>query len=430
MTSCRVTRPTPASTFTVRPCTAVFALWALAALATSSAAQAPPAAPAPAPVTGGWQDGFILQTANGDYRLTLGMTAQADGRFSLDTPAPFTDTFTLRKIRPTFTGRIAKYFDYKVMPDLGGGQVVMQDAYLDTRFSPKFRVRVGKDKTPVGYELLIGDAYVLFPERSLATSLIPNRDNGVQVQGDLLANKLSYSAGVFNGIPDGTSSSTEVDANNGKDLAGRIALLPFRSTATPARALSGLGFHLGASTGKQTGVLPAFRTSATQTYFSYAAGVAADGTRTRVTPAVFYYFKSFGGFAEYVRSTQSVSRAGALTDVTNHAWDVTASYVVTGDTTTDRGVRPRNNFDPAAGHWGALQLLVRVAQLSVDPAAFSRNLAASTASREAKQWSAEANWYPNYWIKYYISYERTAFTGGTAARPAENAVIFRAQLAF
>ena len=207
-----VARWTPASTLTVRPFTAVFALGALAAIATSATAQTPPAAPAP--LTGGWQDGFILQTANGDYRLTLGMTAQADGRFSLDTPAPFTDTFTLRKIRPTFTGRIAKYFDYKVMPDLGGGQVVMQDAYLDARFSPKFRVRMGKDKTPVGYELLIGDAYVLFPERSIATSLIPNRDNGVQVQGDLFANKLSYSAGVFNGIPDGTSSSTEVDANN------------------------------------------------------------------------------------------------------------------------------------------------------------------------------------------------------------------------
>ena len=406
----------------------MFVLWALAAIATSVAAQTPPATPAP--VTGGWQDGFILQTANGDYRLTLGMTAQADGRFSLDTPAPFTDTFTLRKIRPTFTGRIAKYFDYKVMPDLGGGQVVMQDAYLDARFSPKFRVRVGKDKTPVGYELLIGDPYVLFPERSLATGLIPNRDNGVQVQGDLLANKLSYSAGVFNGIPDGTSSSTEVDTNNGKDLAGRIGLQPFRSTATPARPLSGLGFHLGASTGKQTGTLPSFRTSATQTYFSYATGVAADGTRTRVTPAVFYYFKSFGGFAEYMRTTQSVSRAGVLTDVTNHAWDVTASYVVTGDTTTDRGVRPRNNFDPAAGHWGALQVLARVAQLSVDPAVFSRNLAASTANQDAKQWSVEANWYPNYWIKYYFSYERTTFTGGAATRPAENAVILRTQLAF
>ena len=247
----------------------LFMLCAMAAIVRTASAQTPPATPPP-PVTGGWQDGFVVQSANGDYRLTLGMTMQADGRFSLDTPAPFTDTFTLRKIRPTFSGRLAKYFDYKVMPDLGGGQVVMQDAYLDLRLSPKFRVRIGKDKTPVGYELLIGDGYVLFPERSLATGLIPNRDNGMQVQGDLLANKVSYSAGVFNGIPDGTSSSTEVDTNNGKDLAGRIVLQPFRSTATPARPLSGLGFHLGASPAirparcRHSGLRPRRRTSRTQ----------------------------------------------------------------------------------------------------------------------------------------------------------------------
>jgi phosphate-selective porin OprO/OprP len=414
----------------VGPLAALIVLCALGTVTRSASAQTPPAAPAPAPVTGGWQDGFVVQSANGDYRLTLGLTLQADGRFSLDTPAPFADTFTLRKIRPTFTGRIAKYFDYKMMPDLGGGQVVMQDAYVDLRLSPKFRFRMGKDKTPVGYELLVGDAYVLFPERSLATGLIPNRDNGVQVQGDVLANKLSYSAGVFNGIPDGTSSSTEVDTNNGKDLAARIVLQPFRSAATPARPLSGLGFHLGASSGTQTGALPSFKTSATQTYFSYVTGATADGRRTRVTPAVFYYFKSFGGFAEYVMSKQDVSRASTVTNVSNHAWDVTTSYVVTGDTTTDRGVRPKNNFDPAAGHWGALQLLARVGRLTTDAGAFTAGLAAASASREATQYSVEANWYPNYWIKYYVSYERTNFAGGNASRPAENAVILRTQVAF
>lgn len=387
------------------------------------------AAAAPAPVTGGWQDGFVLQTANGDYRLTLGMTAQVDGRFSLDDPAPFTDTFTLRKIRPTFTGRIAKYFDYKVMPDLGGGQVVMQDAYLDLRFSPRFRFRMGKDKEPVGYELLIGDAYVLFPERSLASTLVPNRDTGIQFMGDLAANKVTYSAGVFNGIPDGTSSTTEVDANNGKDLAARVAVQPFRTTRTPAGPLSGLGFHLGASTGEQAGALPSYRTSATQTYFSYASGAAADGRRTRVTPAVFYYFKAFGAFAEYVVSDQRVSRGTARADLSNHAWDATASYVITGDTTTDRGVRPRNNFDPANHHWGAIQVLGRVAELTIDQDAFAGGFAASTASRKATQVSGEVNWYPNYWIKYYVSAEHTTFDGG-AARPSENAVIVRAQLAF
>ena len=57
------------------------------------------APPAP-PFTAGWQDGFVVQSSNGDYRLVLGLTAQADGRFSVDDPLPITNTFTIRKDAP------------------------------------------------------------------------------------------------------------------------------------------------------------------------------------------------------------------------------------------------------------------------------------------------------------------------------------------
>ena len=66
-------------------------------------AQAPAAAPsgqpagtqpASPPFTAGWQDGFVVQSANGDYRLLFGLVAQIDGRFSLDDPTPIIDTFT------------------------------------------------------------------------------------------------------------------------------------------------------------------------------------------------------------------------------------------------------------------------------------------------------------------------------------------------
>ena len=112
----------------------------------------------------------------------IGYLGQMDGRFMKDDAFSLgTDTFLIRKIRPTFTGRIGRYFDFKMMPDLGNGVTVVADAYFDIRFSPKFRVRTGKDKSPVGYELLIGDGFVLFPERSIASNLVPNRDIGVQV---------------------------------------------------------------------------------------------------------------------------------------------------------------------------------------------------------------------------------------------------------
>src|SRR5688572_176615 len=255
----------------------VFALIAVATAVPATAQQPAPAAPA---VTAGYQDGFFIQSANGDNRLVVGIVAQLDGRFAVDDPLPITNTFTIRKVRPTFSGRVARYFDFKIMPDFGNGTTTITDAYFDIRFSPKFRIRSGKDKTPVGYELLIGDAFLLFPERSLASSLVPNRDVGVAIQGDL-SPTFFYAGGVFNGVPDGSSSTTDVDSNQGKDLAGRIVVQPFRTSgATAAGALNGLGFQVGGSTGKQSGSgLPTFRTSVGQTYFAYAAGTTADGTR-------------------------------------------------------------------------------------------------------------------------------------------------------
>ena len=386
-----------------------------------------PQTPSTPPITAGWQDGFVVQSANGDNRIVLGATIQADGRFSFDEPPPITSTFSIRKARPTLSGRVAKYFEFKLTPDFGNGTTTVFDAYVDVRFTPRFRVRSGKDKTPVGYELLQGDAYLLFPERALASSLVPNRDVGFQAIADP-SPKLSFSGGIFNGVPDGANSSTDVDTNGSKDLAGRITWEPFRNAANNAGRVNGLGFQIGGSVGSQAGPLPSFRTSVGQVYFAYATGTAAAGDRRRVTPAVFYYYKSLGAFAEYMRTTQEVSRTGKNYDLTNDGWDVTGSYVLTGEPTSDRGVRPAHPFDPSAGQWGALQIVARYSELQFDPVTFEHGLAASAASGKAAAFAVGANWYPATVMKYYVMLERTKFSDGASARPAEHILIFRVQL--
>src|SRR3954464_5730709 len=335
-----------------------------------------------APVVVGWQDGFFVQSADGDYRLNLGTVVQTDGRFSVDNPPPVINTFNIRKARLVVAGEGAKYFNYRITPDFGNGSPTVVDAYLDARFSQAFRVRAGKDKTPIGYELLIADGSLLFPERSLASSLVPNRDVGFQAQGDLARGKMYYAAGVFSGIPDGTSSSTDLDTNNPKDLAGRLVVQP----------VAGVGFQLGGSRGTESGPVPSFKTSIGQTWFAYDREVAAAGRRSRATPSAFIYHGPLGAFAEFVRSTQLVTHAAGTHAIANDAWDVTASYVVTGETTTDRGVRPAKSFDPHAGQWGALQLVARYAELTVDRAAFDGGFAAADASRRAHQFTAGFNW--------------------------------------
>ena len=101
-----------------------------------------------------------------------------------------------------------------------------------------------------------------------------------------------------------------------------------------------------------------------------------------------------------MRSAQDVGRSGSTFEIANQGWDVTGSFVVTGEAASDRGVRPHHNFDPANHEWGALQLAARYSATRVDPDAFANGLAAASASQKADAFAVAANWYPNTFIKY------------------------------
>jgi phosphate-selective porin OprO and OprP len=418
-------------TLTVVLCLAVLAPAAAGAQTAAPDGQASPPVP---PRNGAGQDGFTIESGGGDFRLQVGLLVQADGRFALDDDrSQVIDTFAGRRIRPYLRGRIARRFEFYLNPDFAGGTLVLQDAYLDTIFAPPFRVRVGKGKTPFGMERLHSASNLLFMERALPTTLAPNRDIGVQVLGDISGGLVSYLAGVMNGVPDG--GSADVDAADGKDVSGRLIVRPFNRAAATS-PLRGLGLAISGSTGDQSGAaaLPTLRTpTLQQTYFTYQAGATADGTRTRYSPQAWYFFRSFGGWAEYVHTDTPVRRGTVVTDVAKEAWQIAGAWVLTGEAATDlpAGVRPRNNFDYQNGHWGAFQLAARYQTLRVDDAAFTAQLAAADASREAQSWTLGLNWYATGNVRYTLNVERTVFDGdANGARRAENAVAFRTQLNF
>jgi len=376
-------------------------------------------------------DGFVIQSGNPDYRIRVGGYAQADGRFySRDSDGVATNNFLLRRARPIVQGIVAKYFDFYVNPDFGQGQATLFDAYLNVRPSSKVQFRIGKFKPPVGLERLMSAQNILFAERALPTALVPSRDVGAQVHGELAGGVVNYALGVFDGAVDGALIDT--DANDGKDLAGRLFLQPFARGGS--KTLKGLGLGFAATRGRQLGALPSFRSGGQIAFFSYLSTAAADGTRTRFSPQGSFYVGPVGLLGEYVRSRQQVSRATETARIENEAWEVTGSVVLTREAASAGGVRPRRSFDPARKTWGALELAVRVNRLNVDGAAFSRGFADPVRSaREARAWAVGLNWYLNRNVKYVVDYERTTFTGGAAAggnRRPENAIVVRSQVAF
>jgi phosphate-selective porin OprO/OprP len=376
-------------------------------------------------------EGFVVRSGDGAFRLRLGGYAQLDGRFYLDDSAQAAaDTWVLRRVRPIVQGTVAKYFDFYINPDFGGGTTVLQDAYLDVHTTPKLRVRSGKFKTPFGLERLYSGSALLFVERALPTAIALNRDLGVQVHGELAGGVLLYQAGIFNGVVDG--GSADGDTNDGKDLAGRVFLQPFKRGGT--KALARLGLGIAATRGEQSGALPSYRSGGQLTFFSYASGVTADGTHTRVSPQTQWSHGPVGLFGEYARSSQDARRGNDVVRVSNHAWQAAVAVVLTGEAASPGGVKPGRPFDPAKGQWGALELAARWSTLTIDADAFARGLAdPSRSAREARAWGLGLNWYLDRNVRQSLSYERTTFEGGAAAggdRRAENAFFIRSQISF
>jgi phosphate-selective porin OprO/OprP len=333
-------------------------------------------------------EGFALQSSNGDYRLQLRGYVQFDGRFfSSDAGLLATDTFLLRRVRPIFAGTVGRHFDFQIMPDFGVGTTVLQDAWLDVHYSPKLRVRVGKFKSPVGLERLQSATALTFVERAYPTALVPNRDVGVMLHGDLAGGVVAYAAAVLDGAPDG--GSVDLDLNDGKDVAGRLFLSPFKRGKS---ALKDLGFGIAGTTGQQTGPLPAYRSGGQVSLLTIVSGITADGTRNRLSPQLSFYSGRFGLTAEYAWSESWVKKTstGTRAKFSGEAWQTTATFTLTGEKASWSGVRPREAFEPGKGKWGAN-------------------------------------------VKQVVNFERTAFTGGAADgidRPAENAFFIRTQVAF
>lgn len=396
-----------------------------------------------APTVSAGKDGFSLKSADGSWQVKFRGYLQMDGRyFTDDELKPGVDTFLLRRVRPIFEGTVGKIFDFRIMSDFGGGTTVLQDAYLDARFSPRATLRAGKFKAPFGLERLQSATDLLFVERGLPTNLVPNRDLGLQLQGEFAQGALSYAFGVFNGVADGASG--DLDTNGGRDVVARLFALPFKNT--DLRPLRGLGLGIAGSEGKNEGTptatgLAGFRSASQASFFSYrsdspptsAGTVVGDGDRSRFTGQAYYYLGRFGSIAEYVRSSQDVRIDTASATLDNSAWQGTLSFMLTPDTAAYKSVSPKKPFDLGERTWGAFELVARVERLSVDSAAFPIFANPDSSASEAEAWGVGLNWYLTRNVRFMLDYEDTSFTGGAAAgadRESEKIYFSRFQISY
>jgi phosphate-selective porin OprO/OprP len=402
-----------------------------------------------APVVSASAKGFGLRSADSSNQLKLRGVMHLDGRYTNDDQETAVyDTVQATRVRPIIEGTLGGRYDFRFTPDFGQGRTVIQDAYVTARLHPAAAITVGKFKAPVGLERLQSANDIRFVSRAFPTSLAPNRDFGLQIAGDVFNGRLSYAAAFMNGAIDGGSSEAlgDVDVNDDREYAFRLFAHPFSESGSTM--LRGFGIGIAGTWTDQTGtpnqpLLPSFRTPEGVTFFRYradATATIADGERTRIAPQLYYYAGRLGILGEYTEVSQEVSRVTATGlrngTVDSAAWQLAASWFLTGDEASFGGVQPKSTFSPGDG-WGALELVARVHRLEVDAAAFAGGPDSfadpNAAARRAAGWAIGLNWYLNENLKWMLDYERTGFDGGAAGgadREDTDALLLRIALGF
>lgn len=385
-------------------------------------------------------DGLRIHSPDRQQQLKIHGYFVADIRQVLnDTADGSTNGLAIRRARVFFDANLNKWVAVRVMFDAGppSSSSPLQDAFADIGLGGSWWLRAGKQKAPVGLERYMSISAQLLPERSIASNLTASRDVGILLTGGALDGLAEVSLGVFNGAPDG-SGTQDVDPNDDKDVTYRVWFKPIKKRVKGVE--QGFGFAFNGSTGIEKSPatagarLPTYKSPAQISFFSYneAGGVRAAGRHTRNGAFTYLHEGPFGATAEWYSNSQVVTRAGNVRTVNTGGWLVGGQYSLSGESSAQEGLAPRESFNPEKGHFGAWQIGARAAHVQVGDEAFPLYADSTVAPHGALELGVGLNWYMTRTSKVQIAYEHTTFEGGakTGNRRTERYVQIRWQAYF
>ncbi len=158
--------------------------------------------------------------------------------------------FKINKIILMGDARITDDWHAFLMYDCKGG--TLHEYWTSYRIKPWFNVKLGQFKTPFTIENPISPSRLeMITQTSLATNymiigssptMMPGsagRDLGLTVYGTAWGDRLAYDIAVMNG-----EGRNKGDANNTKDIVGRLTVKPFNGVSVSVSGIHGRG-HIG-----------------------------------------------------------------------------------------------------------------------------------------------------------------------------------------
>ena len=379
-------------------------------------------------------DGNSTMAIAGRIQLDSRHYSDGDGRSDLAK-----DGFDIRRAYFGVSGKIAKYYDYKVVANFGNADSTtidksnqLDEAFFGINYWKEASFRFGQQKMPFSLEEQTSSRFTDFQERSMLNTAVPGKEMGVQIHG-VFDNGVFYGAAISTG--EGLSKQEKVTGDS-NDLIGRIGI-------NIAKAMGNKDdvYHvaIAGSTGAQG------NTSHNASYNAEDRGTsfisqAITGNRTRYGLEGALALSSFKVQGEYIRRefdkiTSAIGSKPIGSDVDTDGFYLSSSYMITGEKYADSykdgkfdRLSPKKDFNPddTSKGWGAWEIGARYS--SVD--AKDIGITTSTAYNQAKSYTLGLKWIPTPYVRVLLNYVDTEGERVSGAKLDQKALTLRTQMDF
>jgi phosphate-selective porin OprO/OprP len=376
-------------------------------------------------------DGLSFESLDRRHKLDVHYLIQSQFTGVSPASAESPGGFVIPRHRLYFEGHVLEDYNYYVVFQQAYGNFVkpdfpveLLDVYIELNYDERCKLRFGHWRSPFLYEMYkLPEDKLISTERSVVNNtVIPERQTGICLLGELFDRRVEYAFGLFNG-----ANHVFYDTNVSKDFIGYIDYRPWIADETdhPFKHL-----HLVGSVdfGQQDtpAPVPLYRLNSeldnqaegaaslvSPAFLKFSNGTTLRGGRLLTGFEVVWFYDGLTLLAGVYNGWQHYAPPNALTSVRApvNGFSTSLTYFLTGEKPTSRDeIRPLRNFelkDPL-GSPGAWELFGRYAYLDV-----GRQLIDSGAAVAAESTSrvgvldAGAIWYLNQFTACWFAWQHS-----------------------
>lgn len=362
-----------------------------------------------------WKDGIHLEGPQEKIKIRIGVSAKFDaGRLDADDqlgrafPDFVGQTTNLRSLRGNFLTTFFDTMDWRLVFEFANQQQIKENSFGLTGKIPFLGyVRAGYMKEPFSLEELTGWTHFTFMEKALPTwTFAPGSNLGIRMQNAAWDDRLTWSLGGFWNVQSAENvgdARDQIDQANGYDLTMRLTGLPWYEEDGRSLLHLGLGYsHRFPSGGSQNVELK----YATRPETYLISDNLVNTEKFSVTQIDLFNLEMaavFGPLSYQAEGFYSIP-AGASGE-TYHFWGAYGfgSYFLTGENRPYNkreglfsGIKPKHDFRPLEGKWGAWELAVRYSYIDLN----DRNIQGG----KEGNFTMGLNWYFNSYLQVMFNY--------------------------